>query len=193
MSFTPEPVDSRRILTWFYNNSPNLNAWLEKKQEFIDESHVQFWTDWYVDVFDLRTANDFGLAVWSLILDVPIFVRSPDPAARTWGFGQFNFNFNNSNFAGSTSTVIPLSTDDLRVALRMRFYQLHTDGTIPHINAFLADLFESQGSAYVRDNHDMTITYVFDFALDQNLALVLERYKILPTPAGISDSIEINP
>ena len=193
MSFTPEPIDSFRILTWFYNNSTNLNAWLQKKQDFINENQIDFWSNWYRDVFDLRTANDFGLAVWSLILDVPIFARAPDPNAEIWGFGINNQNFGNGNFAGSTSAILPLSTEDLRVVLRIRFYQLHTDGTIPHINAFFADLFESQGPAYVRDNHDMTITYVFEFGLDPTLALVLEQYQILPTPSGIADNIEITP
>ena len=186
-------VNLLRAINWRQQDAESLLSLLNSKQSWYNTNHQQFWEDWIRDVFDLRTANDFGLSVWSVILDLPIFTHSPAPSAPIFGFGANNRNFGNGNFAGLTSEVIPLGTDNWRIALQMRAYQLHTDGSVPHINAFLRYLFGSQGVAYVRDNLDMTIDYVFDFALDPTLAFVLERYEILPTPQGVRDNIIINP
>lgn len=186
-------INLLRSINWRFDKTVKLRGLVQNKQNWIDENHTQFWTDWYTDVFDLRTANDFGLSVWAFILDVPIFVFSPSSNAPVFGFSTNNQNFGRGNFAGATSTVIPLTTEQLRLALRMRFYQLHTDGSVPHINAFLNHLFGDQGVAYVRDNRDMSIDYIFNFALPSNLAFVLQRYDILPTPQGVRDNIIINP
>ena len=186
-------IDVTRVLNWRHNNAVNLPAMVNNKQNWINTNARDFWTNWIRDVFDLRTANNFGLMVWARILDLPIFVTTPAPDVRSWGFGINNENFRDSNFAGATSGVVPLNTEQLRLALRMRAFQLHTDSSPLQVNAFLKDLFGEQGVAYMRDNKDMTVTYVFNFALDQNLAFVLQNYDILPTAPAVRDSIEINP
>ena len=182
-------IDLLQVLTWRHDQSVNLRELLQNKQDWLDANSRDFWNDWYTDVFDLRTANDFGLSVWAIILDLPIFTSRPSPQSDIWGFGVNNKNFGNGNFAGASGSVIPLTTEQLRIALRMRFYQLHTDGTVPHINAFLGDLFGPMGGAYIRDNLDMTVTYVFNFELDTDLELVLTQYEILPTPQGVGFDI----
>lgn len=186
-------INVLQVLTWRHEKSVNLRQIVQDKQDWLDTNNRDFWNDWYTDVFDLRTANDFGLSVWALILDLPIFSSSPAVDAAVWGFSANNRNFSNGNFAGATSSIVPLTTEELRLALRMRFYQLHTDGTVPHINAFLNSLFGDQGVAFMRDNRDMSVTFVFNFALPSNLSFVLENYNILPTPHGVSATIEVNP
>ena len=137
--------------------------------------------------------SDFGLSVWAIILNLPIFSSAPEIGASVWGFGVNNLNFGNGNFAGATASVIPLTTEELRLALRMRFFQLHSNGSVTQINQFLDSLFSDQGTAYMRDNLDMSVTFVFDFALPSNLSFVLENYDILPTPHGVSATVEVNP
>ena len=186
-------IDVLRVLTWRHENSVNLRQIIQDKQDWLNENNRDFWQGWVTDVFDLRTANDFGLSVWAIILNLPIFSSSPAIGAAVWGFGVNNLNFGNGNFAGATASVVPLTTEELRLALRMRFFQLHSNGSVTQINQFLDSLFSDQGTAYMRDNLDMSVTFVFDFALPSNLSFVLENYDILPTPHGVSATIEVNP
>lgn len=186
-------VDVTRVIGWRHSNAVNFKQIIFDEQAWLDANVRDFWNDWAVDVFDLTTANDFGLAVWSKILDIPVFISNPSSNYVTWGFGDFNGNFRDSNFGGDTTNQAQLTTEQLRLVLRMRAFQLHTDSSPLQVNAFLLYLFGDQGVAYMRDNQDMTVTYVFDFALSTDVAFVLENYEILPTAPGVADNIEINP
>ena len=71
-------VNVLRSLLWQYNNAPNIQALLQDKQTFYNQAQEQFWQDWLTNVFNLETANEFGLAVWSIILDLPLFGQTAD-------------------------------------------------------------------------------------------------------------------
>lgn len=138
-------VDLLRALLWQYNDAARLEALLRQKQEWYDANQTAFWRDWTRDVFDLRTANDFGLAVWAIILNVPLAAASQgdDPNKPIWGFGQYRENFTNGNFASISSSQ--LSTEQKRLVLRLRYFQLVTRGTVPEVNSFLRYLFGDMG------------------------------------------------
>lgn len=178
-------VDLLRALLWQYNDAARLEALLRQKQEWYDANQTAFWEDWTRDVFDLRTANDFGLAVWAIILDIPLAVASQGDDANKpiWGFGQYHENFTNGNFASISSSQ--LSTEQKRLVLRLRYFQLVTRGTVPEVNTFFAYLFEPLGRVYVNDGYDMTARYVFEFPLSSALEMVLTEYDLLPRPAGV--------
>lgn len=82
-------VDLLRAVLWQYDTAPNLQSLLTAKQRWYLERHTTFWSDWVRDVFDLRTANDFGLSVWAVILGIPLEVNvgGPNPNKPTFGFG----------------------------------------------------------------------------------------------------------
>lgn len=178
-------VDLLRSLLWQYNDAARLEGILRQKQEWYNANQTGFWSDWITDVFDLRTANDFGLAVWAIILDIPLVVASPgdDVDKPVWGFDQYRENFNNGNFASTESAG--LSTEQKRLVLRLRYFQLVTTGAVPEINAFFAYLFEPLGRAYVNDGLNMTARYVFEFPISSALEMVLTEYDLLPRPAGV--------
>ena len=67
-------VDVLVNLLWQYNEADNLRALLENKQRFMRNNHTAFWNNWITDVLNIETANDFGLSVWALILDVRLTV-----------------------------------------------------------------------------------------------------------------------
>jgi len=184
-------VDLLQALLWQYNDALNLQSLLEKKQDWYTENQTQFWTDWYNNVFNLQTANDFGLTVWSIILNIPIIVVIEPPADKIgFGWGDDHENFTHGNFGFSTPTLA-LTVEQARTVLRLRYFQIVSRGTVPEINRFMAELFKDQGLAYVRDNLDMTMTYVFGFQPSAQLQFVLEMYDILPRPAGVGIDISI--
>lgn len=187
-------TDLSRALLWQYDKAARLQSLVAAKQAWYDAQHAGFWSDWIRDVFDLRTANDFGLTVWAQILNLPLLALAPASGDReVFGFGDHNLNFENGNFGRDVDAALALSTEQRRLALRLRYFQLVTRGAIPEVNAFLNVLFGDEGSVYVLDGLDMSLTYVFDFLPDPSVTFVLEQFDLLPRPAGVSVRILINP
>jgi hypothetical protein len=186
-------VDLLKAILWQYNEAENLQALLQNKSEWYDANHTQFWQDWYRDVFDLRTANDFGLQVWSIILDVPLIVVVEPPASPTvpWAFGNYRKNFGRGNFGRSTAGTQQLTVEQSRTVLQLRYFQLTNAGAVPEINDFMNYLFGNEGLVYVVDNLDMTCQYVFTFPLPSQLQLVFQKFDLLPRPAGVSASYTV--
>jgi len=178
-------VDLLRAVLWQYNDATRLQALLTQKQAWYDENQETFWTNWVTDVFDLRTANDFGLAVWAIILGVPLTAASAGDAADKplWGFGANHEVFGHGNFASSQSSG--LTTEQRRLVLRLRYFQLTTRGTVPEANTFLKALFPDLWPLFVEDNLDMSVNYVFGAPLSSDLQTVLQKFDLLPRPAGV--------
>ena len=70
-------VNLLQALLWEYNEASNLQSILTQKQAWYNTNQSNFWNNWIVNVFDMRTANEFGLTVWSIILDLPLFYSQP--------------------------------------------------------------------------------------------------------------------
>lgn len=186
-------VDVLKVIPWMSDQSPNLRALLEQYQVWYTENHSQFWVDWERDVFNLLTANDFGLNVWSIILDLPLFITvDASPADYpAWGFGPFGMNFENGNFARDDAGTQSLTTEQKRQLLRLRMWQLTSSGTMPDINKALRDVFGA--GAYALDGKDMTITYIFLGVLPKAMLSLIQRYDIVPRPSGVKARFIIKP
>ena len=174
-------------LLWEHNKAVNLTALLQAKQNWYDENVTQFVNDWVRDVFDLRTANDFGLQVWARILDFPLQIYVP-PSPNKWGFGSHHKNFNRGNFSSKNGSVANLTPEEQRVALQLRYLKMTQKPTTPNINKILYWVFKDYGRAWVLDGLNMNMTYVFDFETGSKLDLVLQQYDLLPRPAAVSVS-----
>lgn len=184
-------VDLLRAILWQYNDAARLQSLFTSKSEWYSEAQAGFWEDWTRDVFDLTTANGFGLSVWGVILNVPLSYGLPSSGARpVFGFGDFNQNFENGTFGRDAAGVAGLTIDQKRLVLRLRYYQLISDGTVPHINYVLQEVF---GMGKVLDGYDMTATYVFETALGSGVLAVLQEFDLLPRPAGVEINILIDP
>lgn len=185
-------VDLLRALLWQFNDAARLQSLLTQKQAWYDTAQSEFWEDWVRDVFDLRTANDFGLTVWAIILGVPLSMPGEEDQNKpVWGFGEYRVNFTNGNFAPVYQR--PLTTEQRRIVLRLRYFQLTTRGTVPEINAFFADLFSDLGPVYVNDALEMNARYVFGFPLSPDLEAVIAGFDLLPRPAGVTVDYVILP
>lgn len=179
-------VDLLQVLLWEYNEAGTLQTLISKKQAWYNINQTQFWSDWFINVFNLQTANDFGLSVWAIILNIPLDLDPPpDPPGKfIFGFESTHKNFNNGNFTTSGSTV-GLTTEEKRVLLRLRYYQLVSRGAIPESNLLLQDVFELFGNVYLLDSLDMTEVCVFNFYPSVKLRLILQKYDLIPRPSGV--------
>ena len=178
-------VDLLQAILWQYNEATNLQAILQENQDFYNIQQTQFWTNWIGDVFDLRTANDFGCAVWSIILGLPTTIPVSADAADgdSWGFEGFRKNFDNGNFSAGAENFIQLSIEQKRTVLRMRYFQLTSRGTVPEFNRFLREIFGP--GVYILDGLDMTGEIIFQTEPSAQTKLILKYYDILPRPAGV--------
>lgn len=181
-------VDLLSALLWQYNSAPALQSLLTQKQAWYDENQTAFWESWEQNVFDLQTADKFGLSVWAIILDIPIIVVVTPPSNVVGlGWNSLHKNFTHGNFRATNGSQ-ELTVEQARTVLRMRYFQITTRGTIPEINHFIEILFGDLGGGYVADNYDMTMTYNFNFVVPSSLNYIFANYDILPRPAGVAVS-----
>ena len=187
-------VDVMRAILWQYNDAAKLQSILEAKQAWYNLNFRDFWADWYTNVFNLQTCNDFGLTVWAIILDMPIVVQiePATPSRPTWGYEEFHRNFDRGNFFDGKGGAQVLTPADARIALRMRYFQLTGRGTVPEINRLLKSLFGDRGLSYVEDNNDMTISYKFGFYPTAQLLLTIVNNDLLPRPSGVGVDYAVN-
>lgn len=177
-------VNLLQAILWQYNNATNLQGLLNAKDTWYETNQSDFWEDWYTNVFNLPTANEFGLSIWSIILGLPLFISSGTPSGNIFGFDtQTGFNFDNGIFGGSSTYQLDTTTQ--LIALQLRYFQLTSSGTVPEINRVLKYVFKNFGHAWLLDNHDMTQTYIFNFPVTFNLQYLFNNYDILPRPAGV--------
>lgn len=185
-------VDLMEALLWQHNNAVRLNALSRAKNAWYQENSGDFWSSWVRDVFDLRTANMFGLRVWSIILDLPLNFAVPLNTSKSFGFGPFNANFNHKGFALTSGNSSAVSEEDARLLLRLRYLQLICYPSIAEINRILATVFADRGGAYAEDSLDMKyVVFVFGFSPGSSLAQLLLQYDVLPRPAGVGVRITV--
>lgn len=179
-------VDILQNVIWQYTDDAPMQRLMALKQRFYDTTHRDFWLNWLTDVFDLRTANVFGLYVWAKILDMAITIE--DSTAKTtnnWGFGRNHYNFGNGNFGDSNTSTVVVTEEEARTLLRLRYFQLVTNGAVTGINKFLKYLWGTSGGCYVVDGLDMTCMYVFKFEVGSHLVTAMQYFDVLPRPAGV--------
>ena len=184
-------VNLLQAILWQYNDAQNLQALIVAKQAWYNSNQQAFWQGWIANVFNLDTADEFGLGVWSIILGLPNFINqsSPGPDVPTFGFdGSGDFNFDNGILADANGSSVVLSVATQRLVLQLRYFQLCSSGTVPEINRFLSFLFGGANKAWLIDNHDMTQTYIFNFPVNWELAYAFNNLDILPRPSGVGSS-----
>ena len=181
-----EPIDIMQALIWQYNEATNLQNILEGQQSWLDENHTKFWTDFYTYVFDLRTANDFGLSLWAIILGVSFRVETEeDPDKRIFGYAPYGANYYQSNYSAKSSAGITLTTDQKRAILQLRYLKMTRRPTVPNVNYALRQIAPS---AYVLDIGDMTyITVGLSGAPTSREKYILENFDIIPGPSGVEE------
>lgn len=157
-------IDFEPHIFWQYNNSPAIKSLIEQKQEWFLTNQSNFWTSWVNNVLNIASANDYGLSFWGILLGVP----------RTY--------FVNGEY-------LSLNTNRYKTLLLARLRLLKMRATVPEINSLLKFLFGQYGKAYVVDNHDMTMTYRFNFNLSDLQIAILQNITLLPRPAGVSISL----
>lgn len=192
-------IDLSRCRIWQYDNAPYLNEVMDLFDSFVKENGENFWKKWESNVFNLKTANTFGLEVWGRILGVERTMLSPDNfgidndgnlrlfniGTRQWYLiWQANPQYRVSLDGINQVSNIGISDETYRRVLLSRFFTYYMRGTLPEIQTYFELLFpESQ--VQVSSNNDMTYDIIFLNALSNEDFNVLTLDGIIPEVAGV--------
>lgn len=179
-------VDLLRAILWQYDQAERLLSLARAKEAWYSTNLTTFWNDWYRDVFNIDTANEFGLGIWGRILGVPMAVELQPTTGPVWGFGTNNRNFEHGGFGRAATGTEALTPEQKRLVLKLRYFQLTHRPSVPEINRMLARLFGEYGTVFVVDPLDMgEITYFFRFTPPAAVRTILDNFDILPRPSGV--------
>ncbi len=136
---TDNKTDLLKNIFWQYDSAEKLKSLITQKQAYYDKAFTTFWQNWYKNVFDLSTANTFGLNLWGFILNLPRQIKS------------------------KSGNVAILNDEQYRILLKGQFLKFKSGGTVPEINEYLKAAFGNLGEIYVLDNLDMSLTLFIGF------------------------------
>ncbi len=183
-------ADFSDVILWQYDKSTNLKNLISKKQEFYNDNVDEFFSDWYNDVFNLDTANYFGLIIWSLILGCTEYIELTSKIGqKAFGFEIYHKNFHESNFALS-HYIYNLSTEALRKVLKAQMYNFNSNGSLYDINKVLNVIYPEHNPYATYDKNTNVLTYHFPIPLDEEDMNIVMFSNMFPTPIGVKRSIK---
>lgn len=186
---TKYQLDLMRSILWQYENT-NTARLVERMQKIADALHGEFFENWESDVFNLKTANSFGLSLWAEILDEPLKIQINQIDDDTFGFGtelNNHANFGNGGFQIVFEGLEGISEEHARKVLISKWFILTEAPTIPNINKLLAFLFDG-ASVFIVDGLNMTATYIFETTPGYRMRWLITNREFLPRPAGVKTS-----
>ncbi len=175
-----------------YANSPILTQLIANFSAYVDQA--QNLDAFYDYMFNVATAQGYGLDVWGAIVGVSRTLHivgtqkylgfaeattlSADP------FGQSPF------YSGAPVTSnFNLSDNAFRTLIFAKALANISDGSIKSINQILLNLFPNRGNCYVTDGLNMTMTYTFAFKMSSVELAIVSQSGVLPKPTGVSATI----
>jgi uncharacterized protein DUF2612 len=179
-----------------YNQSPTMQTLLYAINQWFDpRANLD---DFYNLIWNVETAKGYGLDVWGRIVAVGrvLKVQATDPyfgfqeagIVSAWPFNQGIF-YSGEPLVGNYA----LSDDGFRVLIMAKAAFNIINGTIPAINQLLLNLFPGRGNAYVVDNRNMSMSYVFNFIPTPVEAAIIAQSGVLPRPTGVSVDYQFRP
>ena len=174
------------VITSQYANSPIILQIIDYIAQNIDQTPLI--SEWFDNVWNIQTAEGYGLDVWGRIVGVSrnvlaeptIYLGFAEGGSLSYSpFGQGPFYS-----SGSSDTNYTMTDTQFRQVILAKAAANIWDGTILGLNKILRTLFPGQ-VAYVIDNQNMTVTYTFGFALLPWQIAVLLTSGVLPRPSGV--------
>jgi hypothetical protein len=168
-----------------YQNSPTLMQLVQNMDMYIDPSADL--DAFYSFVWNVQTAQGFGLDIWGKIVGVNRNLNVTVTQAN-FGFkeGQDYYPFGQEPFYNGPQTgAYVLGDAAYRTLIMVKALANISAATIPSYNQLLKNLFAGRGSCFVSDLGNMQIQYVFSFYLTPYEIAILTQSNVLPRPSGV--------
>lgn len=193
-------IDVERTIISQYGQSATITQLIRNMNEYIDPR-----TDFdafYSFVWNVDTAQSWGLDVWGRIVGVSRLLRIPtgtDPIVgfdnasdpKDWqpmSYGRFA-----RNGEGTGGQGYILNDAAYRTLILVKALANISATNARSLNQLLQNLFPNRGRVYVRDLGEMRMQFVFNFALSPVERAIVQQSGALPHPAGVLYSVIIVP
>lgn len=181
------------VLISQYAQSPVLTALVDNCAQYFDQSAN--WNNFYQYVWNIDTAQNWGLDFWGKVLGVSRYLEIP-ATADYLGFqgadgtaSGFPFDVG-VFFDGATVTqTYALLDADYRTLLYAKAFANICRCCIPVLNQLMRMLFSAYGDAYVLDNGNMSMTWYLGFAPSAIQLAIVEQSGVLPHPTGVAVTV----
>ncbi|WP_147196066.1 DUF2612 domain-containing protein [Pantoea sp. CCBC3-3-1] len=176
-----------------YAGSPKLRGLVETFNSAMD---IDAFTEEFLKaIWDVSTAEGYGLDVWGKIVNVSRFLNVEEEQTA-FGFDEAYISSNANSpkpfdqapfYEGvGLTTTFRLTDDAYRTLIMAKAMANITDCTIPNINRLLRYLFSGRGDVFVAVTGVMAIRYVFGFELTPVESAILLKSNAVTKPAGVS-------
>lgn len=176
-----------------YAQSPVLTALIDNLAAYFDQSAN--WNNFYQYVWNIDTAQNWGLDFWGKVLGVSRYLEIP-VAADYLGFQGSSGTASGSAFDvgvffdGATATqTYALPDNQYRILLYAKAFANICRCCIPVLNQLMRMLFSQYGDAYVLDNGNMSMTWYMGFAPTSIQLAIVQQSGVLPHPTGVATSV----
>ena len=186
-----------------YANSPTLLQLIQNFNQYFDQS--QNMTNFYQYVWNVESAQGFGLDIWGKIvgvgraLNIPnttkyigFYLGSESPTAQDYTpMGSSAAPYNNPPVGGAlytgynATTTYLLGDSAYRQLILAKAFGNIAATTAHNLNQILQQLFGT-GQAYVTVSGLMAITYNLTFAPTPIQTAIITQSGVLPTPPGVA-------
>jgi len=146
-----------------YANSPTITGLINAFNQWIDPAANL--DAFYEIVWNVDTAEGFGLDIWGKIVNVPRQLQI------------------------DATTTVTLGDPAYRKLIMVKAAANICDCTAPSLNNLLRYMFAGEGRTYVIDTGSMTMRYVFEFSLTATELAIMLSSNVIPRPAGVLISI----
>lgn len=169
-----------------YANSPIMDGIIINW--FLSLDQTADFTAFYDNIWNIQTANGYGLDVWGRIVGVNRVIVLQ--TTRYWGYEEQELTtdpYQVSPFysGGASTNNFALTDQSYRLLILAKAAANITNGSAPSINQILRNLFPGRGETYITDNEDMTMTYNFNFVLTDTEQAVVKQSGVLPKSTGV--------
>lgn len=178
-----------------YANSPTISTLVDRFHDWLD---IQPDLSLFLQrIWDIETAQGYGLDVWGRIVGIGRYLDMPTSVAE-FGFAEQRevdtpndatpqpFDGGGAMADGAiVTTTMRLSDHAYRKLILAKAATNIGDASAPNINRAMTILLGDRGRCYVQDNGNMTINYVFEFALSPMEKAVVQANTVIPRPAGV--------
>ena len=186
-------IDPKQTIASQYANSPVILQLLADWNVDIDpRSNLN---DFVTKVWNISTAEGYGLDMWGRRVGVTRVISVPDPSVTYFGFSEGGGYqpFGQAPFYDGYQASIQtdLSDDDYRTLLLAKALANISNCSAPVINLILYNLFLAPGrpyegrKAYVIDVGNMEMQYFFGFVLTLTDLAMLINSGAIQRPVGV--------
>lgn len=175
-----------------YGNSATITQLVRNMNEYLDP-RADF-DAFYNFVWNVETAQGFGLDIWGRIVNIKRELLVPD-TPNYFGFSDAlpgSFPFDEQPFYNGTAPATQtyrLSDSAYRQLILVKALTNISATNAPSINQLLQNLFEGRGRCYVNDTGEMTMRYTFEFLLTPYEFAIMTQSGALPRPAGVDATL----